>query len=78
MMLGVVEILLFLSPFLLYALWRVLTPMLAPLVVWAALMAVVVLAASGAWYATRVHLAPWQRYVAAHSENGQIVPGHGQ
>ena len=78
MILGAAEILLFLSPFVLYALWRVLTPVLAPLMVWAALVAVLLVAAAGAWYATRGHLVPGRHYVPAHSENGRIVPGHGQ
>lgn len=77
-MLGAIEILLFLAPFLLYALWRVLAPRLAPLTLWAALTMVALLAASGGWYANRAHLAPGQAYVPPHSEGGRIVPGHGQ
>ena len=77
-MIGALEILLLLAPFLLYGLWRVLTPVLAPAVLWGAIALVAVLAGSGAWYATSAHLAPGARYVPPHVENGVVVPGRGR
>lgn len=81
-MIGALEILLLLAPFLLYGLWRVLTPMLAPMLVraalWGAIGLVLVLAAGGAWYATRAHLPPGARYLPPHVENGVVVPGRGR
>ena len=82
-MIGTLEILLLLAPFLLYGLWRVLTPMLAPVLfrraaLWGALALVAMLAASGAWYATRAHLAPGAHYQPPHVENGVVVPGRGR
>ena len=76
-MVGLVEIVLFLLPFALFALWRVLAPHASRVAVGGALAAVLVLAAGAAWYGGRVHMAAHQRYVpAVIGPDGWVIPGH--
>jgi hypothetical protein len=75
-MLRLSEILLFLAPFGLLALWWLLGTR-SKWVVWVALAAVLVLAAGTAWFGLTEGLPRGARYVPARLQNGRIIAGHG-
>jgi hypothetical protein len=68
------EIGLFLSPFVLYAIWRLVSLRLRPAAMTAATLAVAVLAATTVWYGL-AHRAGPGGYVPAHVQDGRVVPG---
>jgi len=77
-MLRLVEIALFLSPFVVFAAWRFMAmeggPSLRLLVASAGL--VIALIGALAWLSQREALPPDTIYEPAHMENGQLIPGH--
>ena len=76
-MVGLVEIALFLLPFGLFALWRVLAPHASRVAVIAALLAMAVLATGAVTLFRRGHMQAHQRYVPATTlPDGRVVPGH--
>ena len=77
-MLRLVEILLFLSPFAAFALWRVLAPVGGPSPRVLAIAAGVLVLLLGAllWYRAEDALPPGSTYVPPTFEDGRIVPGH--
>lgn len=76
-MIGAVEILLFLLPFVLFAAWRVLAPYASRLSLMAAVLAVALLAIAATWYGQRERMGWRQPYVPAVTlPDGRIVPGH--
>jgi hypothetical protein len=75
-MIGAAELMLFLSPFVAYAVWRLLGPRVTPLYLGAALLAVLAIAATGLGLIVRNRVDRRYLYVPAHMENGVIVPGH--
>jgi hypothetical protein len=68
-MIGAAELMLFLSPFVAYAVWRLLGPRVTPL-------SVLAIAATGLGLIVRNRVDRRYLYVPAHMENGVIVPGH--
>ena len=75
-----VEFLLFLSPFALFALWQKLNPgrEVAGVVVWLLLAGVGCGMAGAVWYARSVQLEAGAVYVPAHvGPDGRVVPGRG-
>jgi hypothetical protein len=74
-----VEIALFLSPFLVFAAWRLTTPSAGPsrgvLAASAALLAL--LLAALLWFHGQDALPPGTAYVPATLQDGRIVPAHG-
>ena len=79
-MLYLVEYLLFLSPFALFALWQRLNPgrEVAGIVVWLMLAGVGCGIAGAAWYARSVRIDAGAVYVPAHvGPDGRVVPGRG-
>ncbi len=77
-MLRFAEIGLFLSPFLLFFLWRFLSKRVGPAVLWIGMVAVVGLAGIAVGYGLKERMDPHARYVPARIEDGSIVPGHGE
>ncbi len=76
-MIGLVEIVLFLLPFALFAMWRVLAPHASRLAVAGALLAMLVLATSAVTLYRRAHMEAHQRYIPATTlPDGRVVPGH--
>jgi hypothetical protein len=76
-MVGLVEIVLFLLPFALFALWRVLAPHASRVAVIAALLAMLVLAFGATTLYRRAHMEAHQRYIPATTlPDGRVVPGH--
>ena len=71
------ELGLFLSPFLLYAAWRLAAARAQPALLWGAVALVACLAAGTLWYGLTRRLPPGSTYVPAQLEDGRIVPGHG-
>ena len=71
------ELALFLSPFALYAAWRIAAARAQPAVLWAAVGAVALLAAGTIWFGLSRRLERGETYVPARIEDGRIVPGHG-
>lgn len=71
------ELGLFLTPFLLYAAWRVAAARARPEIVWLTVGAVALLAAITVWIGVSHRLDTGERYVPARLENGRVVPGHG-
>ena len=73
------ELALFLSPFILFAVWRlaVARGYPTPAVVTAAACALLVIVGVLLWYTRETALPPGEAYVPARLENGHIVPGHG-
>jgi hypothetical protein len=74
------ELLLFLLPFAIYALWRRLNPGIEPgprLLIAGALGLVFALAAA-LWYGFSRSMDASERYVPPHFENGHLVPGHAE
>ena len=78
-MLRLVEILLFLLPFAVFAAWRVLAPAggASPRVVAVAVCAVLVLIAFLIWFSRYDTISRGDTYVPAQLERGRIIPGHG-
>lgn len=74
-MLRVTEIALFLAPFGLFLLWRVLAPKIRPAILWVGIVMIVALAGSAIFYGLRERMDPHARYLPAHMEDGRIVPG---
>lgn len=73
------EFLLFLSPFAVFALWQRLNPgrEVAGAVVWLLLAGVGCGIAGAVWYARSVRIEPGATYVPAHvGPDGRVVPGH--
>ena len=75
-MIGVFEVALFLTPFVLYAAWRLLVPLLPMLAVWIALGVVGVVVLAGAWGLSRPHMQAGQLYAPARLHDGRVAPGH--
>jgi hypothetical protein len=76
-MLRLAEIGLFLSPFLIFLLWRFLGPRVRPAMLWGAMAAVLCLAATAVTYGLKQRMDPTERYIPAHLDGGQIIEGHG-
>lgn len=78
-MLRLLEVALFLSPFVAFALWRVLAPARPPSarVIALAAGALAVLAGALFWYSREDMLPPGADYAPAQLQDGQLVPGHG-
>ncbi len=74
-MIGLLEVALFLAPFAAWLLWRVLSPHLPRVAIWAAAALLLTLVAGAAWTWTRPHMGLGDRYEPPHWQNGQIVPG---
>lgn len=75
-MIGVLEAVLFLTPFAAFVAWRLLSPHLPAVAVWVAVAAVLLIGAAGAWVAQRPHLEHGQGYVPPTWRDGVVVPGH--
>lgn len=76
-MVGLVEILLFLTPFVLFALWRVLAPHASRLAIAGALVLALIVAGGAVSLFRRGHMEATQRYVPATTlPDGTVVPGH--
>ncbi|MDA8249556.1 MAG: DUF6111 family protein [Rhodospirillales bacterium] len=71
------ELALFLSPFVLYAAWRLAAARAQPALLWGAVAAVTVLATATLWFGLARRLERGETYVPAQLEDGRIVPGHG-
>lgn len=76
-MLRAAEIGLFLLPFGLFVMWRVLAPHVRPALLWVAMSSVLVLAGIAIGYGLRERMEPNSRYVPAHIEDGRIIQGTG-
>jgi hypothetical protein len=77
-MLRLAEILLFLTPFALFVLWRVLAPVhgLSLRIVALAAGALAVLFVTLLWYRGVGSMSPHASYVPPTYKNGRIIPGH--
>lgn len=77
-MIRLAEILLFLTPFALFILWRALAPYrgLRPRFVAFAAAALAVLFVILLWYRDVGSMSPHATYVPPTYKNGQIIPGH--
>lgn len=77
-MLRLVELLLFLGPFIAYALWRLLAPVGGPSPRFIAVAAglVIVVAAVLFWFSREDALPPGTSYVPAELHDGRLIPGH--
>jgi len=77
-MLRLAEILLFLTPFALFILWRVLAPFggLSARVVAIVAGALAMLIAMLIWYRGVGSMSPHAKYVPPTYKNGRIIPGH--
>ena len=77
-MLRFLELILFLTPFALFLLWRVLSPLRGPspriVAVAAGLLALLILALL--WYRAEGSMPPHAVYVPPAYHNGRIIPGH--
>jgi hypothetical protein len=73
------ELLLFLTPFVAFAVWRLTAASGGPsrVVLVAAAGVIVLLAAMLVWFSREQSLPPGTRYVPAQLEGGRVVPGHG-
>lgn len=78
-MLRLVELALFLSPFLVFAAWRFFAIEAGPSIRFVVGVAclVAVLAAALVWLGADRAISPDSAYAPARLENGRIVPGHG-
>jgi len=78
-MLRLVELALFLSPFLAFATWRYFSsgPGLSNRVVFSAACVIVILAAALMWLGEDRAISPHDAYAPARYENGRIIAGHG-
>jgi hypothetical protein len=70
------EIGLFLVPFALFVVWRILGPRMPPWLVWAAAVAVMAMAGGTVWYGLDRRTAPGSIYDPAQLEGGRIISGH--
>ena len=70
------EIGLFLVPFVLFVVWRILGARTPAWLVWAAVVAVVAMAAGTVWYGLDMRTSPDSVYDPAQLQNGRIIPGH--
>lgn len=77
MMLRFAEIGLFLLPFVLYLVWRLLGARATPGVLWATAVLLLALVGTAIWSGMQTGLPAGTRYVPAEVRGGQIVPGHG-
>lgn len=77
-MLRLIEVALFLVPFALFLVWRLISVGRGPTgwMLGGALLALGVLGVGLAWFGTDRALNPAGRYVPALWQNGQIIPGH--
>lgn len=71
------ELALFLSPFALFAAWRLAATLARPALVWGTVAIVVALATGIVVYGLRQRERPGETYVPARIVDGTIVPGHG-
>ncbi len=71
------ELALFVTPFALYAAWRLAAARAQPALLWGTLAAVGVLVAGTMWLGVTRRLDRDERYVPAHLEDGRVVPGYG-
>jgi hypothetical protein len=76
-MLRFAELGLFLLPFAIFLLWRLLGPHVRPALLWSASVAVVLLAGIAIGFGLHDRMDPHSRYRPAHIENGQIIQGSG-
>jgi hypothetical protein len=76
-MLRLAEIGLFLLPFGLFLVWRVVEPRVRPAVLWIGTVIVVGVIGMVVGYGLHNRMDPYSRYEPAHMQNGQIVPGRG-
>jgi hypothetical protein len=76
-MLRAAEIGLFLLPFGLFLLWRLMAPHVRPVLLWFALVSVLLLAGVAIGYGLHDRMNPHERYIPAHMENGRIIDGTG-
>jgi hypothetical protein len=74
-MLRLAEIALFLVPFALYVVWLIAGRSAPRWAVWAAVAAIVALAAGTVWFGLDRAAPPGSIYEPAHIEDGTIVPG---
>jgi hypothetical protein len=77
--LRLVEILLFLAPFLAFAAWRFVLPRRGPssLALGLGVAMLVILGFALVWLSQEDTLKPGATYIPSHIENGVIVPGRG-
>lgn len=75
-----VELLLFLSPFAAYGLWRKMNPHHEPSAVLLALagIGVVLMLAGAFWFGVSRSMPPGVTYVPAHLEGSRVEPGHAE
>jgi hypothetical protein len=75
-----VELLLFLTPFAAYGVWRKAHPGTEPSTILLALagVGVVLMLAGGLWYGTSRSLRPGETYVPAQLEGERVEPGHAE
>ncbi len=76
-MLRLVEIGLFASPFVIYAIWLVVGRRLSVGLFWAIIVTLLVLCGGTVWFGLDNSLPKADGYVPARVVNGRIVPGHG-
>jgi hypothetical protein len=71
------EVVLFFTPFLLFAAWRVSVAYARPSLAWGALGAALVLVGATAFFGLARRAPATDTYVPARIEDGKIVPGQG-
>ena len=71
------ELALFLVPFALFAIWRLSAAVARPALAWAAVAAVLALAAGVVLFGLSRSVPPGETYVPARIVDGKIVPGKG-
>ncbi len=76
-MLRFAELGLFLAPFALFLVWRLLSPRVRPALLWIGTVVLVALAGMAVGFGLHERMDPHARYVPAHLEDGRIVPGRG-
>jgi hypothetical protein len=76
-MLRLAEIGLFLLPFGLFLMWRLLARRMRPTLLWLAIGAVLLLAATAIGFGLHDRMDPHSRYIPAHIEDGRIIQGTG-
>jgi len=74
-----IEIALFLAPFIVFAVWRMTTPLAvpSPRLIAASAVALVLLLASLLWLHQEGAVPPGESYVPATLQDGRVVPAHG-
>ncbi len=75
-MIGLLEVALFLAPFVGFALWRLAGPLMPPFMLWVAIFMVAFLAGTAGWYIRDGRFPKGIGYVPPHIEDGRIVPAH--